>query len=82
MQMLGNLGQNKTYLLHFLPPSLFKKRFRATAASKYFRENAFPVCYVSSLWVLFLFNANKNIKKNYAAALRRRLSQLFETIVP
>jgi len=47
MQMLGNLGnkQNKTYIfyLFFCPSSLFKKRFRATAANKYFPVNAFPV---------------------------------------
>jgi len=43
--MLRNLGQNETYILYFLPFSLFKKRFRATAASKYFQVNAFPLCF-------------------------------------
>jgi len=33
MQMLENLGQNKAYILYFLPPSLFKKRFCDTAAN-------------------------------------------------
>jgi len=68
-------GEKRNLYLYFLPPSLFKKPFHATAASKYFQENAFPVGYFSSLWVLFRSMQNKN-KKMYAAALRRRLSQL------
>jgi len=43
MQMLGNLGQNETYILYFLPLLPVQKRFHATAASKHFQVNALPV---------------------------------------
>jgi len=82
MQMIGNLEQNETYILYFLSPSLFKKRFHAAAASKYFQVNAFPVWYFSSLWVLFRLMQIK--KESYAVTLRRSLSQylsFFATIV-
>jgi len=63
--LLGNLGHNETYILYFLSPSLFKKRkrFRATAASKYFPVNDFLVGYFSSLWVLFRSMQRKKEKK-------------------
>jgi len=60
MQMLRNLGQNETYILYFLSPFLFKKRFRATAASNYFQVNAFPVGYF--FMSAFSLDANKKIK--------------------
>jgi len=68
MQMLGNLEQNETYILYFLPPPSSKNVSAPLqpVSKAYFQVSAFPDRYFSFLWVLFRLMQIRKLQQHFS----------------